>query len=94
MKRVPAAAMIAGALLLASCARDAEPTEPTEPNGSSSPSSSSPAHGSLADCLQDHGVPAAAAGPAVLGPPAGVPQETWDEAMKACSRLAPGPAAP
>ena len=91
MKRIPAAALIAGALVLASCARDAEPAEPAV---SSSPSSSSPAHGSLADCLQDHGVPAAAAGPAVLGPPAGVPQETWDEAMKACSRLAPGPAAP
>ncbi len=91
MKRIPAAALIAGALVLASCARDAEPAEPAVP---SSPSSSSPAHGSLADCLQDHGVPAAAAGPAVLGPPAGVPQETWDEAMKACSRLAPGPAAP
>lgn len=86
--RTATAGVIAAALLLTSCSRDKAPTEPTAP---ATPSS---AHGSLADCLQVHGVPSSAAGPAVLGPPDGVSQETWDTAMKACSELAPGPATP
>ena len=47
-------------------------------------------HGSLAQCLSEHGVPAAP-GPAA-GPPPGVDPGTWDEAMQSCSSLAPGPA--
>ncbi|HEX2284760.1 MAG TPA: hypothetical protein VHI10_08050 [Mycobacterium sp.] len=47
-------------------------------------------HGSLAQCLSEHGVPAAP-GPAV-GPPPGVSEETWNRAMQECSSLAPGPA--
>ena len=47
-------------------------------------------HGSLAHCLQEHGV-SESGGSVVLGPPPGVDQATWDKAMKACSTLAPGP---
>ncbi len=55
-----------------------------------SPTSVAPTgHGTLAHCLAEHGVPAAP-GPAV-GPPPGVDQDTWRQAMQACSSLAPGP---
>lgn len=78
---------IAGALLVAGCSSKPSPEQTTPP--------AAPAeHGSLADCLKSHGVQDAG-GPAVMmGPPAGVDQATWDQAMKACSALAPGPAAP
>ena len=80
-----AAALLAAALLCAGCAADGPGDErPTQP----------PAHGGLAECLRANGVPDTAAPGAVLGPPPGVDPATWDTAMKACSTLAPGPAAP
>lgn len=57
------------------------------------PSSEVPAeHGSLAHCLTEHGVPAAP-GP-IMGAPPGVDQQIWDQAMRACSTLGPGPGQP
>lgn len=84
----PAAAI--AALLLAAC------SSPSAPPDTPSPSTASPpgGHGSLAECLGANGVTGSDGVPAVLGPPAGVDQNTWDEAMKACSTLAPGPTAP
>lgn len=69
-------------------------------SGCSSPKDSTPApaesttHGSLADCLKDHGVQDSGGQAVMMGPPAGVDQSTWDQAMTACSTLAPGPATP
>ena len=83
------AAMIGATLLLAACSSKQAPSEPT-----STDSGPAPAHGSLADCLKNNGVNESGSVPVVLGPPAGVDQATWDKAMKACSSLAPGPAAP
>jgi hypothetical protein len=72
------------AALLAGCSS-------TEPAPSPSTTSAVPSgHGSLAHCLSEHGVPAAP-GPAA-GPPPGVSDQTWKQAMEACSSLAPGPA--
>ena len=79
------AAVAVAATLLVSCSR--EVPEPEHVPASTSPSS---AHGALASCLSEHGVPAAP-GPAA-GPPPGVDQATWDDAMHACSTLGPGPA--
>jgi hypothetical protein len=78
------AAALAAAGLLAACSSSAPPVE-------QSPTSATPAgHGGFAHCLSEHGVPAPP-GPAV-GPPPGVDQNTWHQAMQACSTLAPGPA--
>lgn len=57
---------------------------------SSAPDTSSTSdHGSYADCLNQHGVPAAP-GPNT-GPPAGVDRTAWEDALDACASLAPGP---
>ena len=58
------------------------------------PAESSTGHGSLAECLGTHGVKDTGGQAVMMGPPAGVDQATWEQAMKACSTLAPGPAAP
>jgi hypothetical protein len=76
-------AALAAAGLLAACAGEDRPSEPA--SSSSSPSG----HGSYAECLNEHGVPAAP-GPST-GPPAGVDRAAWDEALKSCASLAPGP---
>jgi hypothetical protein len=76
------AAGIAAAGILAGCSSN----PPTE----QSTAVPEAGHGSLAHCLSEYGVPAVP-GPAV-GPPPGVPEETWNRAMQACSSLAPGPA--
>lgn len=86
------AALAAAALLMSSCASTDKPSQPD--GDRESPSPTTEAHGSLAECLQSHGVSDAGGPAAVLGPPAGVDQATWDEAMKACASLAPGPAGP
>jgi hypothetical protein len=78
-------ALITALLLIAGCS-----SKPAEPSAPESPSTSS--HGTLADCLHAHGVPETAGPAAVLGPPAGVDQAVWDQAMTACSQMAPGPA--
>ncbi|VEG38740.1 Uncharacterised protein [Mycolicibacterium flavescens] len=92
---------IAAAAALAGCA--SEPPGEQQPTTSPAPAqtttseapvqtttSETPAgHGSLAQCLSDHGVPAA---PGPAGPPPGVDAEAWNEAMQACATFAPGPA--
>jgi hypothetical protein len=80
-------ALITTVLLIAGCSSKA-----AEPSAPESPPSSPSSHGTLADCLHAHGVPESAGPAAVLGPPAGVDQAAWDQAMSACSQLAPGPA--
>jgi hypothetical protein len=81
-------ALVGSVLLIAGCSsKAAEPSAPESP-----PSSSQSAHGTLADCLHAHGVPESAGPAAVLGPPAGVDQAVWDQAMTACAQMAPGPA--
>jgi hypothetical protein len=91
----------AAAAILAGCAPTPDPSQPTVISPApgttglattSSTASPAPAeHGSLAQCLHQHGVPDSA-GPAVLGPPAGVDPGVWDQARKACTSLEPGPA--
>lgn len=80
-------ALAAAAVLGGACAHSEPPTE--EPAVSTAPA----AHGGLAECLHAHGIPDTAT-PAVLGPPEGVDPAVWQEAMHACSTLAPGPAQP
>lgn len=93
MPRRVCAVAAATAALVAGCAPSPAPSQPTAISPAPSTSSSTtPEHGSLAHCLHEHGIPDSA-GTAVLGPPPGVDPGTWDEAMKACSTLAPGPAA-
>ena len=76
-----AGAVTAGLLTACSSTPDEQaPTTTTDESG----------HGAFAHCLSEHGVPAAR-GPAP-GPPAGVDADTWQQAMQACSTLAPGPA--
>ncbi|MGV0851922.1 hypothetical protein [Mycolicibacterium phlei] len=84
------AAVCAAAALLAGCA--SQPSEPSPETPSQTPPQTSEApahHGSLAQCLTDHGVPAA---PGPAGPPPGVDPGAWQEAMAACASFAPGPA--
>ncbi len=75
---------VAVAGLLAGCSSSDEP--PSTPSTETTQSG----HGSLAQCLSEHGVPSAP-GPGA-GPPPGVDPATWEQAMAACSSLAPGPA--
>ncbi|WP_293305901.1 hypothetical protein [Mycolicibacterium sp.] len=104
MTRLRVAAAVAAALLLGACSSKPEAPQPstTQPTPSATQTStaqtsttepSAPgAHGNLADCLHAHGVPESAGPAVVLGPPEGVDPATWDQAMKACSTFAPGPA--
>ena len=89
MRALRTAASVGAALLIAACSSKQAPSQPTTTDWEPLP-----AHGSLADCLKANGVTETGGAPIVLGPPAGVDQGTWDKAMKACSTLAPGPAAP
>ncbi|MCT7657670.1 hypothetical protein [Mycobacterium deserti] len=85
MRALVLAAGIAAAGLLAGCSSDSDSTEQT------TTTTQAPAgHGSLAQCLTEHGVPAAP-GPSA-GPPPGVSEQAWNDAMQSCSSLAPGPA--
>ena len=79
-----AAACVLGVAVAGCSAKKETPPAPAE----------STAHGGLAECLSAHGVKDSGGPAVVLGPPAGVDPGIWDEAMKACSTLAPGPAAP
>jgi hypothetical protein len=75
--------ILVAAGILAGCSSNSAPstTEESEvtPTG----------HGSLAQCLRNHGVPAA---PGPTGPPPGVDPAMWSQAMQTCASLAPGPA--
>ena len=90
MRPLRTVAAISAVLLIAACSAKQSPSQPTTTDGEPTPTS----HGSLAECLKANGVPDAGGPAAVLGPPAGVDQDAWDKAMKACSTLAPGPATP
>nr|WP_242456194.1 hypothetical protein [Mycolicibacterium sp. P1-18] len=68
--------------MVASCATNSPAPSDPAPTTSST-------HGTLAECLSKHGVPAAA-GPAA-GPPPGVDEAAWRKAMQECSPLGPGP---
>ncbi|OBB48309.1 hypothetical protein [Mycobacterium sp. 852002-51961_SCH5331710] len=104
MRAILFAAGLAAAATLAGCSSEPPTEEPTTTSGTpaqttASTTSEAPAqptasetpsgHGSLAQCLTDHGVPAA---PGPAGPPAGVDPGVWNEAMQACATFAPGPA--
>ncbi|BBY57818.1 hypothetical protein [Mycolicibacterium sarraceniae] len=103
MRRLAFGVATATTAILAACAPAPTPSQPTvispapsttggTPTTTSATTSVNPGeHGSLGQCLHEHGVPDSA-GPAVLGPPAGVDPGVWDQARKACSPLEPGPA--
>ena len=76
-------AVIGAVLTIAGCS-----SKPAEPSAPEPPTSS---HGNLSECLHAHGVPDSAGPAAVLGPPDGIDPAVWDQAMTACSTLAPGP---
>ncbi|EKF22229.1 putative lipoprotein [Mycolicibacterium hassiacum DSM 44199] len=78
-----AGALALAVALLSGCGSTPEPTP--QPSDEPTPTQ----HGSYAQCLREHGVPAPA-GP-VTGPPPGVAPETWKQAMADCASLAPGP---
>ncbi|RAV08596.1 hypothetical protein DQP55_19140 [Mycolicibacterium sp. GF69] len=79
------APVLAATAILAGCA-----SEPPAEQQTTTTSEAPAGHGSLAQCLDDHGVPAAP-GPGG-GPPPGIDPDTWHEAMQACAMFAPGPA--
>ncbi|OYN81674.1 hypothetical protein [Mycolicibacterium sphagni] len=103
MRRSLLGVAAAALAVLVGCAPTPNPSQPTvispapstsgvATSSSAAPTSAAPAqHGSLAECLHEHGVPDSA-GAVVLGPPAGVDPGVWDQARKACSALEPGPA--
>jgi hypothetical protein len=103
MRSLPLGVATAATAILAGCAPAPTPSQPTvispapsttseAPSTTSTTTSVAPAeHGSLAQCLHQHGVPDSA-GAGVLGPPADVDPGVWDQAKKACSTLEPGPA--
>jgi hypothetical protein len=102
MRSVAFGVATAATAILAGCAPAPTPSQPTvispapttglATTSTSTTTSVSPAeHGSLAQCLHQHGVPDSA-GAGVRGPPAGVDPGVWDQAKKACSPLEPGPA--
>lgn len=82
------------------------PTTATAPADPAAPSLPPPAvttipgtreHGALAECLNEHGVeepssPETGPAPGPAPAPPGVDQDTWEDAMQACSSLGPGPA--
>jgi hypothetical protein len=80
------AQILVAAGLLAGCSSNPPAEQSTTDMSEVAPTG----HGSLAQCLSEHGVPAAP-GP-MTGPPPGVDSDTWNQAMQTCSSLAPGPA--
>ena len=89
MTRRTTFAVIAAMLLIAGCSPESAPPAPTGTTTPTGTTGAPAAHGSLAECLRDHGIDEPAN--AVMGPPAGVDQVTWDQAMTLCSALGPGP---
>lgn len=68
------------AAMLAGCASSDTAPEP----GTSEPTAE---HGAFAHCMSEHGI----SDMSPLGPPADVDQQTWEQAVRACGALAPGP---
>ncbi len=102
MRAILFAAGLVAAATLAGCASEPPADTPNTTSGTSAQTATSEApaqssttsetqsgHGSLAQCLTEHGVPAA---PGPAGPPPGVDPGAWNEAMQACATYAPGPA--
>ncbi len=84
----------AAAVLLAGCTSSPTPSGPPtaiSPAPTEATRLAGRSTGRWRNACTDHGV-TDSGGSAVLGPPAGVDQATWDQAMKACATLAPGPA--
>lgn len=94
MRRWAVLAVLAAPGGLVACSQPGErPSETSLPSVSVSVSTTvvpRVGHGSLAECLSEHGVPTAP-GP-TANPPSGVDPATWEKAMAECSSLAPGPA--
>lgn len=98
-----AATALLGGCSSTSPAPEPEPSAATTSPDEKSPAATTPAttppsspaerteHGGLSDCLKSHGVTDSGGTAIILGPPAGVDPGTWDNAMKECSGLAPGP---
>ena len=86
MRALTPLALVTAAALLGGCSSKSAPPQP--------PTTAPAAPGTLAECLHTHGIPESAGPAAVLGPPDGVDPAIWDQAMKACSAFAPGPAGP
>jgi hypothetical protein len=80
-------AAVASLALVSACSSDKAGTETT-----TTPSPTPVTHGAFGECLRSHGVPDPPHSP--VGPPAGVDQNTWDNAMQACGSLAPAPPGP
>ncbi|MFI5510124.1 hypothetical protein ACIA48_21875 [Mycobacterium sp. NPDC051804] len=80
-----AAHTLVAAGILAGCSSNPPAEQSTTEESSVAPTG----HGSLAQCLSEHGVPSA---PGPAGPPPGVDPDKWNEAMQTCASLAPGPA--
>lgn len=58
------------------------------------PESAPAEHGSYAHCLAEHGIeqpPAPGPAPGPAAPPTGVDPTAWEQALQACTELAPGP---
>jgi hypothetical protein len=95
-----AAVVFAGTVGCSSSSTMPNQTKPNQTSSSTAPSSAVE-HGAYARCLTDNGVPAPLTGGAGPGPandqptaPPGVDPQTWDNAMRACASLAPGPPGP
>ena len=76
--------LLAVLALVPACSHTAStPTSTTTP----------PTHGAFGECMRAHGVSEPPHSP-IAGPPAGVEQGTWDNAVRACASLAPSPPGP
>ncbi|MGD9622936.1 MAG: hypothetical protein AB7G47_22660 [Mycolicibacterium sp.] len=64
-------------------------TTPDTTQPTTTPAETGTGHGSLANCLREHGVPPAP-GP-TTGLPPGVDPAVWQQALAECSSLVPGP---
>lgn len=88
MRTLWLAAGFTAAAIFTGCSSE-QPNSDPPPERQSTSAEAPAGHGSLAQCLSEHGVPAA---PGPAGPPPGVDPGKWDSAMQACASYAPGPA--
>ncbi len=95
--RLPALVLVAGVALGGVVGCGSSTPAPAPGSNTSTPATAE--HGAFAHCLGEHGVIEPAGSPAGPQPgpvtaPNGVDPSTWEQAMQACSSLAPGPAGP